>query len=212
VADAIPSALGDQERRQGTDRVAEMMQVFLASDVVYAARFRPSLADTLEGEDISMQPARSEFVPDIEWLDPSFVADQVSGIRTGEGGDQAAAPGLDGNGLGTVTLGGVALTPGASATVQLSSDLGFEVQVVNQGENTENDVNVRVRVGQGDDATDLEEPIDTIAAGEAQTVTIPLDRQPPTGQNVPIEVEIEPVPGEEKTDNNSATYSVIFTR
>jgi hypothetical protein len=212
VADAIPSALGDQERRQGTDRVAEMMQVFLASDVVYTARFRPSLADTLDSEEISLQPPRSEFVPDIEWLDPSFVADQVSGIRTGEGGDQAAAPGLHGNGLGTVTLGGVALTPGASATVQLSSDLGFEVQVVNQGENTENDVNVRVRVGQGDDAVDLEEPIDTIAAGEAQTVTIPLDRQPPTGQNVPIEVEIEPVPGEEKTDNNSATYSVIFTR
>jgi hypothetical protein len=69
-----------------------------------------------------------------------------------------------------------------------------------------------VRVGQGGDATELEEPIDTIAAGEAQTVTIPLGQQPPTGQNVPIEVEIEPVPGEEKTDNNSATYSVIFTR
>jgi len=29
---------------------------------------------------------------------------------------------------------------------------------------------------------------------------------------VPIKVEVEPVPGEQKTDNNSQESSVIFTR
>jgi hypothetical protein len=29
---------------------------------------------------------------------------------------------------------------------------------------------------------------------------------------VPIKVEVEPVPGEEKTDNNVQEFSVIFTR
>jgi hypothetical protein len=28
---------------------------------------------------------------------------------------------------------------------------------------------------------------------------------------VPVQVDVEPVPGEQKTDNNSQTYSVIFT-
>ena len=43
-------------------------------------------------------------------------------------------------------------------------------------------------------------------------MTIPLAEQPPTGQNVPIKVEVEPVPGEEMTDNNEADFTVIFTR
>jgi hypothetical protein len=38
-----------------------------------------------------------------------------------------------------------------------------------------------------------------------------LAEKPPTGENVPVNVEVEPVPGEEKTDNNSADFTVIFT-
>jgi hypothetical protein len=43
-------------------------------------------------------------------------------------------------------------------------------------------------------------------------VTIPLTKQPATGQQVPIKVEVEPVAGEQKTDNNTQESSVIFTR
>jgi len=215
TANAVRNALGDAERRQGTQDVAGNMQVFLASDVLYAGRFRPNVIAALDQADVNAQPPpESRFIPDIEWLQPEFVAAAVNGIRTGTGtggGDGEAAPGLHGNGIVAVTLGGIALTPGGSATVQLADELAFEVQVQNQGENTETDVIVRIRVGEGNDAIELEEPIDTIAAGETQTVTIPLAEQPPTGQNVPIEVEVEPVPGEEMTDNNVQDFSVIFT-
>ena len=217
VANALPGALADEEERESTSDIAEMMQVFLASDVLLKYRYRPSLQQTLQDEDLQGEVAlprqpRLEFVPDVQWVDPDFVADQIAGLR-GEGGatDESAAPGLHGNGLGTVTLGGVALVPGGSATVPLSDDLTFEVQVVNQGENTETDVNVRVTVGEGNDATELEEAIPEIAVGEQQTVTIPLAERPPTGENVPVRVEVEPVPGEEMTDNNSAEFTVIFT-
>ena len=157
---------------------------------------------------------RETFVPDVEWLEAAFVADRVNGLRSGTGGtgDEAAAPGLHGNGIAAVSLGGTTLTPGAGATVQLTGDLAFEVQIQNQGENTETDVNVEVSVGEGDDAIELEEAIDTIAVGEIQTVTIPLSEQPPIGQNVAISVEVEPVPGEEMTDNNVQEFTVIFTR
>lgn len=214
VANAIPQALADQERRQSTAQVSRMMRVFSASDVIYSGRYVPSVDNALEDEDVNAEdPADSTFLPDVQWLDPTFVADQVAGIRSGEGaGDQAAAPGLHGNGLGTVTLGGVALVPGGSATVQLTSDLAFEVQVADQGENTETDVTVRATVGEGAGAIEREEQLDTIAAGETKTVTIPLDDEPPSGENVPITVEIEPVPGEEMTDNNSADFTVIFTQ
>jgi hypothetical protein len=214
IADSLPQALGDQERREGTDKVTAQMQSFLTSDVVYSQRVIPNLQTALEDEDLTgdVRIPRSQFLPDIEWLQPSFVSDRVGRIRTGQGGDERASPGLHGNGLAGVTLGGQALSPGGSATVKLSGDLSFDVQVANQGENTETDVVVRISVGRGDDAVELEETLDTIAAGETKTVKVPLAEQPPTGQNVPIEVEVEPVPGEDKTDNNKQSYSAIFTR
>ena len=212
VADQLPGALATEERRNSTGRIAEMMQVFLASDVLLKSRFAPILGDALEKEDISADPPGAvalTFVDNLDWLQPDFVADQIAGIR-GSGG--TATPGLHGSGLGTVSLGGVALTPGGSATVQLTQDTAFDVQVVNQGDSTETDVVVTVTVGSGADAIKAEETIDEIAAGEAKNVTIPLSRQPPTGQNVGITVNVKPVPGEEVTDNNEAEFTVIFTR
>jgi hypothetical protein len=141
------------------------------------------------------------------------VAERVSRIRTGRGGNKAASPGLHGDGLASVTLGGQTLSPGGGSTsVSLSNKLEFGVQVANQGQNTETDVTVRVTVGKGKDAIEAEDTLDSIAAGETKTVTIPLADQPPTGQTVPVTVEVEPVPGEQKTDNNKQQFSVIFTR
>jgi hypothetical protein len=212
VAKQLPGALAQEERRRSTARIAQMMQVFLASDVLLKSRFAPILGDALEKEDISADPPGAvalTFVDNLDWLQPDFVADQIAGIR-GSGG--SATPGLHGNGLGTVSLGGVALTPGGSGTVQLTRDTAFDVQVLNQGDSTETDVVVNVTVGQGADALELEETIPEIAAGEQKPVTIPLSEQPPTGQNVPVTVRIKPVPGEEVTDNNEAEFTIIFTR
>ena len=213
IADAIPNALGDAERREGTNKVAAQMQAFLASDVVYHQRFVPTLQGALDDEDLGdeVQIPTSQFLPDIDWLQPSFVADRVRGLPTGNA-DKAATPGLHGNGIGSVTLGGQALTPGGSVSVKLARDLKFQVQVANQGENTETDVGVRITIGKGADAIELSEQLDTIARGETKTVDVALTDQPPTGQNVPIEVEVEPVAGEKKTDNNKQSYSAIFTR
>ena len=213
ITDALQVALGDQDRRQGSDDVAKQMQIFLASDIVDTQLFRRKLFEVLRDQGLpAPNLPKAGFVPDIQWLQPDFVADQVNALRTGTGGGGSAAPGLHGNGIAGVTLGGTALAPGGSASVQLAGDLSFQIQVQNQGENTETDVVVTVTVGDGGDADTQEETIPTIAAGELKTVTIPLSRQPPTGQNVPIKVEVKPVPGEQKTDNNTQTSSVIFTR
>jgi hypothetical protein len=213
VAEQLPGALAQEERRSSTARIAQMMQVFLASDVLLKSRYKPSLSDALDKEGINADlPSNAQltFVKDLQWLQPAFVADQIAGIRGTGGG--SATPGLHGNGLGSVSLGGVALTPGAGATVQLTRDTAFDVQVANQGDSTETDVVVTVTVGQGADADKLEETLPEIAPGETKTVTIPLNGQPPTGQNVPINVEVKPVPGEQVTDNNEADFTVIFTR
>jgi hypothetical protein len=212
IAQELPGALAQEEQRQSTSRIAQMMQVFNASDVLMRSRFLLDVENALKEEDVTATPPTREaltFLTDIQWLQPDFVADQISGIR-GTGG--SATPGLHGDGLGTVSLGGVALTPGGSTTVQLTKDIAFDIQVVNQGDSTETDVGVTVTVGSGGDASKLEETIPEIAAGELKTASIPLTSQPPTGQNVPITVNVKPVPGEEVTDNNKADFTVIFTR
>jgi hypothetical protein len=217
IADALPPAIArQQDRRRGTRRIAEQMQLFLASDVVYLRRMAPSLERSLEDEELGDERVpRSQFLPNVDWLQPDTVADRVGKLGGGGGGGQRsgeAAPGLHGNGLAGATLGGQALSPGGSANVRLSDDLALEAQVANQGENTETDVKVNVTIGKGGDAIKLEKVLDEIAAGETKTVTIPIAERPPTGQNVPIVVEVEAVPGEEKTDNNKGEFAAIFTR
>ena len=100
IAEDLPNALGDESRREGSEGVARQMQVFLASDVIYAGRFRPGLTEVLADQDISgVTVPASAFIPDIEWLQPDHVADAISNVRSGTPGDDEATGGLHGNGL-----------------------------------------------------------------------------------------------------------------
>ena len=215
IATQLPSAIADQgDRRRGIEQVAASMQNFLTSDVIYQTRFAPELRKGLEAEDLGgEQVPRSRFLPEPDWVLPATVGDRVGKLGGSGADDKDAAPGLHGTGIASATLGGQALNPGGdAANISLSDDLTMTVQVANQGENTEEDVRVEVTIGRGGDQVRAEKVLDTIAAGETKPVEIPITEQPPTGQNVPINVSIAKVPGEEKLDNNKASYSAIFTR
>lgn len=217
VVDILPTALSGDEREQGAQRLADQMGFFLTSDVIFAARTRPNMDSVLREKEIinEVQLPQSQFLPDREWLIPDQVSKLLKGGGGGGGGDRSdeqASPGLHGTGLGTVSVGGQQLSEGGSATVQLGEDTSFSVQVNNQGENDETDVPVKITIGKGDEAIEIEENIDEIAKGQSETVEVPLSDQPPTGQSVPITVDVGAVPGEDKTDNNKQTFSAIFTR
>lgn len=213
IAESVPVLLTDEgDREQATSDIAGSMQLLLTSDVIFGARVKPAIETALREEDIAREEAelQSNYLADIEFLQPDAVVDRVGG-GGGDVSDEEAAPGLHGNGLGAVTLGGLELVAGGQVTVGLGEDLAFDVQVANQGENTETDVEVNVTVGAGGDSAQLESVLDEIAAGETKSVSIPLTEEPPTGQTVPITVEIVPVPGEEMTDNNQGEFSATFT-
>ena len=48
------------------------------------------------------------------------------------------------------------------------------------------------------------------AEGETHTVAIPQKKKPPIGTALNISVNVAKVPGEEKVDNNKATYPALF--
>ena len=95
----------------------------------------------------------------------------------------------------TDAYGNVVQEANASAVPCIVTDQGGPKFIVQERESTETDVVVQVNVGQGGDAIKAEETIPEIAAGEAKNVTIPLTKQPPTGQNVPIAVRVKPGTG-----------------
>ena len=216
IADELPTALGDEGAR-ARGRIAAQMQSFLTSDVVYSQRVIPALEGPLREESLldQVRVPKSQFLPAIDFLRPETVSDRISRISGTEDGedDEAATPGLHGLGLIGVTVkpGGQALTEGQPVSVRGTEDLTFDVRVQNQGENPEEDVTVRIAITGGPNPIEVEEQLDEIAAGEQKTVSIPLADTPPMGRQVTIEVEVRPVPGEKKTDNNEGSFPATFT-
>lgn len=222
IARLLPTALGDQGAEQATVDIAAQMQTFLASQVILTQRFLPRLYGTIEDEgleeDVPIPDALrrpGNFLPDIDWLRPSIVADRIGRLGGGGGGagDEPAEPGLHGTGVASVTVqpSGTALNPGAAVDIPARRNLTFDVAIQNQGEHEENDVTVRLTISGAGRPITVEDTIEAIAAGETQTASIPLPRLPATGRPVTIRVQSEAVPGEEKTDNNRQSYQAVFT-
>jgi CARDB len=218
IARYLPTALGDQGAGAAISKIAAQMQTFLASDVIYTTRYLPGLYGTIKDEDLAgdvpipqvlAQP--KGFLPNIDWLDPKKVAAQLTG--TGETGTTAATPGLHGTGVVTTTVqpAGTALSASGATDIKAVKGLSFDVQVQNQGQNDEKDVTVKVTISGAGKPINVEQQIDTIAAGETKTASVPLPRLPPTGRPVTITVQSLPVPGEKKVDNNKQTYQAVFT-
>jgi len=203
IADKVSTALGDVGSEKATAAIANQMGKLYASDALYASVVRPEIdavlaEDEIEGEDVP----ESVFVPDgTKWLDETAIAEALGAVS---GSTSAATPGVHGLGLLGTSVNGTALTPEGTTSATAEETPEVEVEVQNQGESTENGVTVSVTV----DGKTLVGDISSIEAGATETVVIPLTPAP-QGEAT-LEVEVEPVPGEEVSENNEASYTVVF--
>jgi CARDB len=203
IADQMSTALGDVGSEKAIASIARQMGVLAAGDVIYAQVARPEingvLADNgINGDDVP----RSVFVPDgTAWLDESTVETALGSVSGAAG---SSTPGVHGLGLLGTSVNGTELTPEGTTSVAAEETPEVEVTVQNQGESTENGVTVSVTVN----GETLQQDISSIEAGAEETVTIPLTSTP-KGE-VTLEVVAEPVPGEEVSENNEASYTVTF--
>jgi CARDB len=203
VAEKMSTALGDVGAEKATAAIARQIRKLMASDVLYGSVVRPEINAALEDNGIEGEEApESVFVPeDNKWLDESEVADALGQVSGATG---AATPGVHGLELTGVAINGTELSPEEAASISAEETPELEASVQNQGESTENGVTVSVTFG----GTTLQGEISTVAAGETATTTIPLIPVP-KGE-VTLEVEAEPVPGEQISENNEASYTVTF--
>jgi hypothetical protein len=217
TAERIRTALGDSGDAADTaiEEIAGQHQVFLASDVGWRTRVVPFIQPVLREEDIGDEVTASQFVPDIEWLQPDVVAEQLGQqLSPGAGRDagEPTGPGLHGTNIDSVAYGDVTLQPGTPNTLAYDPETTFAVAFTNGGDNDEFDVKVTLRVipGGGGDPITLTDTIDAIAPKASAVANLALEDPPPLGTAVTIRVQVQPVPGEEKTDNNRADYQAIF--
>jgi hypothetical protein len=204
IAEKMSTALGDVGSQQATKSIAVQMRKLLGSDTVYAAVVRPEIdgvlaANGIEGSDVP----KSVFLPDeTRWLDEGEVSSALGSVS---GSSSSSASGLHGLGLTGTSINGTELSPEVTISVVSEGTPEVEVTVQNQGESTENGINVSVSVSDG---TTLSGTIDSIGAGESSAVSIPLTPAP-SGE-VTLEVKVDTVPGEQVSTNNEASYTVAF--
>jgi hypothetical protein len=200
----MKTALGEAGSAKATAAIARQMQKLLASDVIYENVTRPEIDGTLadngiEGHDVP----KSTFLPDTKWLEEKEVQSalgQVSGSTAGN----STASGLHGLGLLAVRIGENELVPEVPNSVVVEGTPEVEVEVQNQGESTENAITVVVTA----DGHEPTQEIPTLEAAASESAVVPLTPAP-EGETT-LEVEVEPVAGEQVTTNNEATYSVNF--
>ena len=204
IAEKMPTALGEAGAAQATAAIARQMQKLLAGDVIYETVTRPEIDGTLadngiEGDDVP----KGTFMPGgIKWLDEGEVKNALGAVNGSSGG--TASPGVHGLGLVGVRIGETELVEEVPVSVVTEGTPEVEVEVQNQGESTENGITVVV-IADGKETTG---EIPTLEAGATETAVVPLTPAP-KGETT-LEVEAEPVPGEEFSTNNEATYKVNF--
>jgi hypothetical protein len=204
IAEKMSTALGDVGAEQATKGIAMQMRKLLGSDTIYAAVVRPEIngvlaANGIEGSDV---PKSIFLAEETRWLDESEVSAALGSVS---GSSSGSVSGVHGLGLISTSVGGTELTAESTTSVGSEGTPEVEVEVANQGESTENGIDVSVSVSNG---TTLSGTIDSIGAGESETVAIPLTPAP-EGE-VTLEVDVATVPGEKVSDNNKASYTVAF--
>jgi hypothetical protein len=217
IAERISDALGDSGdvADKAITQIAGQMQVFLASDVIYETRVVPFIRAGLDERQIGAQRiATSRFLPSQTWLSPTTIATQLDQQLTtgGTTSGEPTGPGLHGTALDSTTYDGTTLQPGVANRLTYKPGNEFVVKFTNGGENDEFQVKVTVRIKAGAQTTTLTTTVDKIAQGTSAEARLPLDKTPPLDSAATVSVQIAPVPGETKTDNNKSDYQALFTR
>jgi hypothetical protein len=210
IAAKLPAALGDtRDSRAAINSIAGQMQALLTSDVIYLQRTIPELNSAYDSQGIEERFPTDRFLPDLGWLDPDTVETRLGRIG---GTSQAATPGLHGTGIQGVTVqpSGTELTDSGVNRVPVADQMTFDVTVQNQGESDETDVSVSIAIADGK-TINVEQTIPRLAAGQEETVSIPLSEKPGTDGVSNATVEVAPVPGEGTKENNRVRYQVAFT-
>jgi CARDB len=192
--------------------LAAQMRRLQASDVVWADLFRAPAQVVLEDEDIEgVQVPSSVFVP----TDDLTAASALAAVwqRTQEAATGGTPTGLHGNQIAFVRAlpSDQLLSTDTETTIKVSTQLAFEVGVEDSGDSQEVRVKVTLTIPKQPEPIVQSKTIPIIDPGETKTVTFQVGTLVPFGEQIAVRVDVDPVPGETNTSNNTLEFPVIFT-
>jgi hypothetical protein len=192
---------------------AEMARLY-ASDAVYKDYAAPEIAGALNAAGIAVgspngvQIAQQQFVPDVRWVEPTFVATQLQ-VSYGSSGGKIA-PGTHGHALNSVSVAGTTLQTGSTNTLPAGQAPTFTLNFTNTGQNTENNVVCKVSAASASGTTvSGQTTLPQTTAGQSYSCQVTLASAPPAG-SAQVTATIAPVPGEKNIANNTLTFQVNF--
>jgi hypothetical protein len=176
-----------------------------ASDVIYidyalAEMIAGLQAAGIHGEAIN----RSQFVPSIQWLQPTVIAEA---LHVNAPVSNTLSPGTHGHALESVNVGATQLDTGSPNTVALSPAPQFTLNLLNSGTNNEFNVVCKITVT-GTSSVGTATVAETYA-GKTATCNVALKPLPAAGTYTMV-ATIEKVPGEKNLANNTLSYTVSF--
>ena len=217
LADAFRLTATAKDANTSGRLIANQARLLAASDVNWDFYFREPTRLELAHQgitDIGGVPDSNIFSnPDL--ASTQAMADvwrRVHGAATG-----GTPGGKHGSALVSVTAlpDGKRLTPGGAATdneITASTDLAFQVAVLNSGNFQETNVGVTLTIQKSPKSIVKRMKIDVINTGQTKMVTFTnIDINGLFGLPTTLKVDVQPVPGETTVSNNTAEYKVIFS-
>lgn len=194
------------------ERLLTQTQRLLASDIIWTDSFQRPAEAVLSDEGIEgLAVPSSEYVTADDLVSQSSLAaiwQRIQGASTG-----GTPTGLHGNQIASVRAlpSGQLLSTTTETTIKVTDELAFEVGVTDSGESQEVRVTVTLTIPKQPDPIVKSAVIPIIDPGETKTVTMRVGALVPFGEQTTVKVDVDPVPGETNTSNNTAEYPVIFT-
>lgn len=218
VAANIEQALGGQTSRDAINAIAADMAKLYGSDVLYKAYVLPYIVGALKQAGIAVgglngQPVEAgQFLPDVRWLTPSFVASKLKVNYQTPTNTGPIAPGLHGHALNSVSVAGTTLQTGSTNTLTASPTPTFTLNFTNTGNNTETNVDCDITLaptsGSGKSYSGHTVVAQT-TAGQSLSCNVQLSSAAPAGSYT-LTATIKPVPGEKNKNNNTMTFPVAL--
>ena len=215
LVEAFRRTQGSQDAAAAGALLASQAERLVASDVVWDDLFKEPGVAELQNQDVSgVEVPDSNFVqtPDLASTRSMVpIWERINGsAASGSGG---SVSGLHGTNIEQVSVipGGQVLSTTTENTVEASTDLGFVVSIANSGDSQEVKIPVTLTIQQSPTPIVKKQTIDIINPGETKRVVFRDFPSVDFGEPRVMRIDVEPVPGEKTTTNNTAEYRVSFS-
>jgi CARDB len=218
LADAIGATATTKNSTTAAGALASQMQRLLASDVIWSDSFKAPAEAELRNQGVTgTNDAGGALVPDSQFLQNPALA-TASAMTTVVERLKGASAGTQNCPCGTELISlkalpsGKELSTSTQTPIVVTTSLQFQVAVKNSGNVQVFSVPVKLTVEQAKGGNIVKTAkIGFLNPGDETTVTFRNFPQFNFSMPATIKVEVSPVAGETKTDNNSADYPVIFS-